>query len=403
MVTAPSSRLAYIDWLRGLACLLMFQTHCYDAWLGGAARNSKFAMWSQLGGTFPAPLFLFLAGISFALVVDKLLAKDIPAGKIARTTIRRGAEIFALGILFRIQEFVIALGWAPWSDLFRVDILNTIGLSIMLMGVVCWGILALGRVSSASSVAGVDGRLYTNPETTPHNSIAAARSRRDLVVAALLVSAAMAAITPLLWTTWRPRFLPWELETYINGVHNLGQPQPWLFPIFPWIAFAFVGLAFGFLLLSGFARKVGTRFFIAAGLAGLAIIYLAKFLDSRTLQIYPVFDFWHTSPEFFMIRVGLLLLLTVAGYAWCRWGPGQWGFSPMIQLGKTSLLVYWVHIELVYGKFSILPRQSQGILGASRGLVIIFVAMLALSLLRTKLRGRFTQIMDWNRSRMRPA
>jgi uncharacterized membrane protein len=176
-----------------------------------------------------------------------------------------------------------------------------------------------------------------------------------------------------------------------------------LFPIFPWIAFAFVGLAFGFLLLSEVAREVGVRFFIATGLAALAIIYLAKFLDSRSLQLYPVFDFWHTSPEFFMIRVGLLLLLAVLAYTWCRWGPGQWGFSPMIQLGKTSLLVYWVHIEFVYGKFSILPRQSQSILGASRGLLIIFLAMLVLSLVRTKLLGRLAQLLTWNRSRMRPA
>src|SRR5947209_9237237 len=107
MSSAPSSRLAYIDWLRGLACVLMFQTHCYDAWLGGAARNSKFFMWSQLGGTFPAPLFLFLAGISFALMIDKLLKKHFAPGEIARTTIRRGAEIFLLGILFRVQEFAI--------------------------------------------------------------------------------------------------------------------------------------------------------------------------------------------------------------------------------------------------------------------------------------------------------
>jgi uncharacterized membrane protein len=400
-----SSRLAYIDWLRGLACLLMFQTHCYDAWLGGAARNSKFAMWSQLGGTFPAPLFLFLAGISFALVMDKLLAKGLTPAEIAKTTIRRGAEIFALGILFRIQEFAISLGWAPWSDLFRVDILNTIGLSIMLMGVVCWAVLR-GSRGSRDLQAGVGAGSLASPEAgmavRPHTN-SQGRSRTHLVIVALLVSAVMAAITPLLWTTWRPRFLPWELETYVNGVHNLGQPQPWLFPIFPWIAFAFVGLAFGFLLLSEFARKTGTRFFIAAGLAGMAVIYLAKFLDSRTLQIYPVFDFWHTSPEFFMMRVGLLLLLTVLAYAWCRWGFGQLGFSPMIQLGKTSLLVYWVHIELVYGKFSILPRQSQGILGASRGLLIIFLAMLVLSLLRTKLRGRFTQLLAWNRSRVRPA
>src|SRR3954468_15680509 len=74
--SSSSSRLGYIDWLRGLACVLMFQTHCYDAWLGGSARNSKVYIWSQLGVTFPAPLFLFLAGISFAIVIGKLRQKN---------------------------------------------------------------------------------------------------------------------------------------------------------------------------------------------------------------------------------------------------------------------------------------------------------------------------------------
>jgi uncharacterized membrane protein len=392
MPSNAPSRLAYIDWLRGLACVLMFQTHCYNAWLGGAARNSQFAMWSQLGGTFPAPLFLFLAGVSVTLIVDKLLAKGWSAGQIGKKTIRRGAEILALGLLFRIQEFAISLGWAPWSDLFRVDILNTIGISIMLMGLMCWVVLAKAHVAP-----GVYALSGASPSTG--SAAADARAHVKLAAAAMLTASAISAITPLLWTTWRPRFLLWELETYINGVHNLGQPQAWLFPIFPWTAFAFAGLAFGFLLLTNFARKLGARFFVASGIAGVATIYFAKFLDSRTLQIYPVFDFWHTSPEFFMIRIGLLLLLTLFAYAWCRWGWGQWGFSPLIQLGKTSLLVYWVHIEFVYGRFSILPQHSQSIAGASRGLLIIFLAMLALSLLRTKMKGRLA-FPIWNR---RPA
>ena len=367
---APLSRLAYIDWLRGLACLLMFQTHCYDAWLGGAARQSTFFMWSQLGGTFPAPLFLFLAGISFALVTDKLLQKGLAPGEIAKKTILRGAEIFGLGLLFRVQEFLIALGWAPWSDLFRVDILNTIGLSMMLMGVVCWMVLAALGATGAGAVA--------DPAAGARNV------RPKLVSSAVLVAAAISALSPLLWTTWRPRFLPWEIETYINGVHNLGTPQAWLFPIFPWTAFAFAGLAFGFLILSDSARNMGGSASFLAGAAGLVLIYGAKFLDSRPWQVYPVYDFWHTSPAFFAIRLGMLLLLVLLAYAWCRWGLGQWGFSPLIQLGQTSLLVYWVHIEFVYGKYSILPHHSQTIAGATRGLITIFLAMLAISIVRTK-------------------
>jgi uncharacterized membrane protein len=355
------SRLAYIDWMRGLACLLMFQTHCYDAWLGGSARQSTFFMWSQLGGTLPAPLFLFLAGISFALVTDKLRQKGTSPNQIARTTILRGAEIFGMGLLFRLQEFLIAWGWAPWSDLLRVDILNTIGLSMMLMGVLCWAVLS----------------IYHGPSV-----------RFALSSSALAAGLAISLLSPMLWTSWRPRWLPWPIESYINGVHNLGEPQAWLFPVFPWSGFAFMGLALGFVVFSDFARRTGAGLFLGIGGGGVALIYFARWLDSRPIQLYAVYDFWHTSPNFFLIRVGLLLIILAGAYLWCRWGAGQWGFSPLIQLGQTSLLVYWVHIEFVYGRFSILTKHAEDIRGASAGLLAIFLFMLALSYLRTNLKGQ---------------
>jgi uncharacterized membrane protein len=356
-----SSRLAYIDWTRGLACVLMFQTHCYDAWLNPEARKSTFFMYSQLGGTLPAPLFLFLAGISFALVTDKLRQKGVPAAQIARTTIHRGAEIFAFGLLFRLQEYLIAWGWAPTSDLFRVDILNTIGVSMMMMGLMCWATLALSDAVTA---------------------------RARLALAGAGTALAISLLTPPLWTTWRPDWLPWPLESYINGVHNLGQPQAYLFPIFPWSAFAFAGLALGFVLLSDWGREHATATVALAGVGGALLIVVAKAFDGSRWQLYSVYDFWHTSPNFLLIRVGLLLLILLASYAWCLWGLGQWGFSPLIQMGQTSLLVYWVHIEFVYGRFSIMSKHVQTIAGASLGMAEIFVAMLLLSIARTKLKGR---------------
>jgi uncharacterized membrane protein len=359
--------------MRGLACLLMFQTHCYDAWLSPAARKSTFFMDSQLGGTFPAPLFLFLAGLSFALVTDKLIQKSTPPAQIARTTIRRGAEIFAFGLLFRLQEYGISWGWAPWSDLFRVDILNIIGLSMMLMGVLCWIVLARGQVGS---------------------------HRLELGIASLGAALAISLLTPPLWTTWRPDWLPWPLESYINGVHNLGAPQAWLFPIFPWSAFAFAGLALGFFLQSEWTRTHEAIVFVTAGPACIVLIEGARYVDALPLHLYSTYDFWHTSPDFFLIRLGFLGIMLCASYAWCRWGAATLGFSPLIQLGRTSLLVYWAHIELVYGRFAILRRQSQTIPGATLGLATIFLMMLALSRLRTHFKNRSAQL--WGRLR-RPA
>jgi uncharacterized membrane protein len=364
------SRLAYVDWMRGLACVLMFQTHCYDSWLGGSARQSRFFVYSQLGGTFPAPLFLLLAGISFALVTEKLVQKNVPDAQVARATIWRGAEIFGFGLLLRLQEYLIAWGWAPKSDLLRVDILNTIGLSMMLMGVLCWIVLIICSVG-------------TQP--------AAASSKPRFRLAAILASAGTAILisllSPMLWTTWRPDWLPWPIESYINGVHNLGTPQAWMFPLFPWAGFAFVGLALGFILQSEWSRSRQATVLVYAGIAGLVLIELSRWLDAMPRQLYPVYDYWHTSPEFFLIRVGMLLVILTASYAWCRWGAGLWGFSPLIQLGQASLLVYWVHIEFVYGRVSILPKRAQSITTASIGLAVIIAAMTALAYIRTQAKG----------------
>jgi hypothetical protein len=41
--------------------------------------------------------------------------------------------------------------------------------------------------------------------------------------------------------------------------------------------------------------------------------------------------------SFFLIRVGMLLVILTACYAWCRWGAAQWGFSPLILLVKRKL------------------------------------------------------------------
>lgn len=355
------SRLAYIDWMRGLAVVLMFQTHCYDSWLSPAARRSScLIVWSQLGGTLPAPLFVFLAGVSFALVTERLRAKGIERNAIARQTLLRGAEIFGMGLLFRVQEFALGYPRSPWTDLLRVDVLNILGLSMMLMGVLCW--------------------------ITGKGDVAATRIRT--LVAAIFIAAIVALVTPPLWTTHRPKFLPWPLESYINGVHIFDKPRPWLFPLFPWSGFAFVGLAVGLFLFSGFAKRKEGLAFALLGAAGILAGVASILFDSSRFRLYAVYDYWHSNPSFFLMRCGILLMILFLAYAWCRWGLAQKGFSPIIQLGNTSLLVYWVHIEFVYGRFSILPKGQCSALKATAGLITIFLAMLVLSVARTSWKKR---------------
>jgi uncharacterized membrane protein len=364
---AKAERFAYIDWMRGFACLLMFEVHGYDSWLMDSLRDTRFYRFSQFTGTIAAPIFLFLAGASLALVSDRMRQKGATPSEVERRMARRGFEIIGLGYLLRLQEYLMGLPKAPWTDLLRVDILNTIGVSLVLMAVV-WR-LCRNRVATAA--------------------------------VSLAISAAIVLATPALWTTMRPRWLPWYLESYINGVHTFDVPQVWLFPIFPWTAFAFAGLALGCFIFDDWATEHLAKTIAALGALGVTLFFIALWADSLSRRFYSVYDYWHTSPSFFLARIGVLLILFPLSYAWCRWGLGAAKIRPMVWLGETSLLVYWVHIVFVYGHLSIMRKHRQTIAGATVGVIIITAAMTLLAVARLRGKGHGREILEKTKSVLR--
>jgi hypothetical protein len=60
----------------------------------------------------------------------------------------------------------------------------------------------------------------------------------------------------------------------------------------------------------------------------------------------------------------------------------------VIEIGRQSLLVYWVSIELAYGGLSILRKHAQDIPAATVGLVALTAAMIALAAFRNRTKGR---------------
>ncbi len=348
--TAPQAKPAknrrlYIDWMRGLACVLMFQTHVYDSWLSPSARSGRFYQLSQMIGGMPAPMFLFLAGVSMALLTQSLRKKGFSTAAKTEFTLRRGFRIFLLGLAFRAQEFLLGLPWAPWKDLLRVDILNTIGVALMLMGLV----------------------------------ISISQSRKQDYWFTGTTTLLLVMVTPIIWYSTYPQWVPAILTDYLHGGH-----RSWFFPIFPWVGFAFAGLFIGTLIISTNGIFKESTLMIWLTLAGVLSIAAGMVLDRLPYQLYPVYDYWHTSPNFFAVKFGVLLLMLSVSYGWCR-GWGQRGFSILGQIGQTSLLVYWVHIPFVYGRFNHFQRKLS-IFEASIGLLTVTASMLLLSVLKTRYR-----------------
>jgi hypothetical protein len=78
---------------------------------------------------------------------------------------------------------------------------------------------------------------------------------------------------------------------------------------------------------------------------GLAIA-LGGYVASLFPSIYSSARFWTSSPTFFFIRIGILLSGLSLAF---RWGTTSAVARTLSVLGTSSLFVYWIHVEMVYG------------------------------------------------------
>jgi len=80
------------------------------------------------------------------------------------------------------------------------------------------------------------------------------------------------------------------------------------------------------------------------------------------------------------MRVGISLVLLAGCYTWTEYGAGP-GWSWMQCLGKNSLMVYWVHLMLVYGSITVVFQKSLSIPATVLATVATIALMVALSAL----------------------
>jgi hypothetical protein len=99
-----------------------------------------------------------------------------------------------------------------------------------------------------------------------------------------------------------------------------------------------------------------------------------------------------------------MLILSFA-FMWTRYGAGT-GWSWVRQFGTTSLLVYWVHIELVYGRWFPTFKNNLTVPATLVAALCMILMMLGLSLIRTnydKFGGAVASLRWWPVPRPRPA
>src|SRR6185295_17913077 len=112
------------------------------------------------------------------------------------------------------------------------------------------------------------------------------------------------------------------------------------------------------------------------------LIVGGRYFSEIPYSLYSKSDFWLDGPELTLIKLGVILWILPFAFLWTRYAAAP-SWSAIRQLGTTSLLVYWVHIELVYGRWLGSWKESLDNTQVAELACAVIVLMLTLSVLRT--------------------
>ena len=291
-----SSRILAFDWLRGIAVLVMIQTHALSL-LRPELRTGL--LWTRLQWIdgLVAPAFIFSAGFSLALVQVRGAGAGTRWPRM-RKTLRRLGEVLLVATLVNWMWFPL-LREPRW--IFRIDILHCIGLSLL---------VALPVLAA----------LATRPQV--------------LRWVALGLAAIAFGASPLAERVHGP------LAALANG--STGS----VFPLLPWAGYVYLGASAGATAAAGDTRA------LARWIAGLLAVGIALWLLTPQLTaLYPPHEFWVTNPanharRWTQVCAFVLVLMTA------ELSQGRWRASAPVRFieafGTSSLAGYFFHQALLY-------------------------------------------------------
>lgn len=354
-----SERLAFLDWTRGLGAFIMLQGHSFHSFLRPDLRTEGPYVFSQFAGGIAPAIFLFLTGVTFAFMMDGQSRQLAPAGNRLWRALRRSGYLFLLAFLFRFQMFLFGYPSSPAGELFRVDILNAMGLATLMF---------------------VPMAVFSTFER---------------IKLCAILGVVIAVLSPLV-SAMDPNAMPWLLRAYF-------APSFANFGFFPWAAFVAFGMSAGSLLRTVRREHLGVAMQWSM-LLGILLVVGGQYVSNMPYSLYSKVDFWLDSPGLVTIKLGVLLAILSCAYLWVNLSAGLIGafqpggllanathWSMFRLLGRASLVVYWVHIELVYGRWFGFWKEQLNTMQVVLFASALIVAMVALAWVRINWR----QVAGW--------
>ncbi len=320
-IRAPDSssrRFQFIDFLRGCAVIAMLEAHTFNPTLRPDIISSDlFQVLRYLNGLI-APTFLFTSGMVFAVSTHRRIGEYTSFGGALAHRFGRLLLILFFGYLLHIPRFEYyhlryVAGQEAWRVFFQADVLQCIAVSLLILQI----LLLLLRDEK---------RLYA-------------------IVAPLTLL--ILVLTPVVWSIDFWTIFPPSIAAYMNGLHYS------LFPLFPWTGFMYAGALSGYLYINARDQKGNAgqdRMIKRIALVGGGLILVSFPLEVLEPLVYPVYDYWKTGPSFVFLRIGIVAILLLSAYMLEKQGMVN-RFSVITLFGRRSLLIYVVHLMVLYGKY----------------------------------------------------
>jgi uncharacterized membrane protein len=327
-------RFPFLDWMRGLAVVVMIQCHVFNSLASPDVRPLGPYMLSQFIGGMAAPLFLFMAGMTFGFQMSGLDRREPSPLRRWGISLRRAGYILFIAYLFRFTNWVTTIPQGDWHELTKVDILNCMGLAMIVLSA---------------------GALFQGKDRMQFGAVAGA-----------LIAGAAPIVSNLSWDG-----VPSIVHEYLAP--GLGRGR---FAFFPCAAYVAFGLTMG-AVVRGIAEEHLDRLMQWSLTAGLTLVFASHYLADIPYSIYPQSNFWTNSPALIFIRVGVILILLSASHLWTSFHAAGWSW--MMCLGKNSLMVYWVHVVMVYGVLATPWKKALGTGWTAFAVVLVTLLMVGLS------------------------
>ncbi|MGE5681156.1 MAG: heparan-alpha-glucosaminide N-acetyltransferase domain-containing protein [Bacillota bacterium] len=306
-------RFAFIDLYRGWALLLMIETHVFNAFLSPVLKNTQWFQVLTFFNGLVAPSFLFISGFAFTIASQRKLEEFRSYGNEFWRQMWRIFLIFVVGYSLRLPYLSLQkmLHKATPDELlpfYSVDVLQCIAFGLLLMFIL---------------------RIFI---------------KSDKIFNAILIALTLILfiIAPVIWQIDFTKYMYLPIANYFNPQYGS------LFPLFPWLAFMLSGSVISYYYM--LAKNAGSEeiFLNRMLLWGIIIFCVSSFVLWSHVSFVEAISKVNPGQFFFTLRLSIVVILLILARIYEIKRNTERSF--VLDVGRESLFVYWLHLQVLYRK-----------------------------------------------------